>query len=283
MNVNSDVTVIIPCFNDGKYVLEALNSIFNQTLQAVKIIIVDDGSNVETQKILKTIYNPNVQIIHQENKGVSNARNTGINLATTDYILTLDADDYFEPSFIEKSVKVLNENENVGVVGSWVKILKNNIFEEEIKKPLGGGVKDFVLKNNGISGSMFRKECWLTASGFDIKMAHGYEDWEFWIAILSHNWFMHILQEPLFIYRQKAFSRNQKASNFFDFELRKYIFLKHKLIFETHFEFYALELLRQNSVLRMHVAQKKNSKEYEIGRFFLAPLRFLKRILIFTK
>ena len=108
MNFNIDVTVIIPCFNDGKYVLEALNSIFNQTLQAVKIIIVDDGSNVETQKILKTIYNPNVQIIHQENKGVSNARNTGINLATTDYILTLDADDYFEPSFIEKSVKVLN-------------------------------------------------------------------------------------------------------------------------------------------------------------------------------
>ena len=130
---------------------------------------------------------------------------------------------------------------------------------------------------------MFRKKCWEQVSGYDEKMTNGYEDWEFWIAILSHNWFMHILQEPLFIYRQKTFSRNQKASNFFDFELRKYIYLKHKLIFETHFEFYALELLRQNSVLRMHVAKTKNSKEYEIGRFFLVPFRFLKRILIFTK
>ncbi|NGY37449.1 glycosyltransferase family 2 protein [Flavobacterium sp. XN-5] len=277
MKLKSNVTVIIPCYNDGQYIIKAVDSILNQTIQADEIIIVDDGSGQETKNVLKTIYHPNVHIIHQENIGVSNTRNTAIAIAQTEYILNLDADDYFDPVFIEKAIQVLNENERVGVVGCLVKILKNNIFEKEIKKPLGGGARNFLVKNNGISGSMFRKKCWEEVSGYDEKMANGYEDWEFWISILSHNWMMHIIQEPLFIYRQKAISRDQTALVKFDFELRKYIFLKHKALYEAHFEFYAIELLRQNTLLKNNVRKAKNSADYTIGQLLLAPLRFLKK------
>jgi glycosyltransferase involved in cell wall biosynthesis len=280
MIVNSNVTVIIPCYNDGQFVLEALESIYSQTVLPEKIIIVDDGSDVETQNILKAICNPIAQVIHQENKGVSNARNTAIALSQTDYILNLDADDYFESSYIEKAVNILNENENIGVVGCLVKILRGNIFEEEIKKPLGGSIKDFVVKNNGISGSMFRKKCWLEVRGYDEKMANGYEDWEFWIAILKRDWIMYILQEPLFIYRQKPMSRDQIALNSYDYELRKYIFLKHKEVYETHFEFYTLEILRQNSVLKNNIKKAKNSLNHSVGQFLLTPFRFLKNKVV---
>jgi hypothetical protein len=109
-------------------------------------------------------------------------------------------------------------------------------------------------------------------------MLNGYEDWEFWIAILRNNWSMHILQEPLFIYRKKVQSRDQTALKDFDYELREYIFLKHKELYIEHFEFYCTELLRQNSVLRQNVNKVKKSMEHKIGSLFLAPIRFLKII-----
>lgn len=276
MIINSNVTVIIPCYNDGKFILEAVNSILNQTLQADRIIIVDDGSDTDTKKVLDTICCPNIQIVHQKNKGVSNARNTAIKLAQTDYILNLDADDYFDPTFIEKAVGILNINSKIGAVGCFYRALKGNLIEKEIIKPLGGEARNFLIKNNGLGTSMYRKICWEHVSGYDEKMIHGYEDWDFWMSVLKRNWIMYIIQEPLFIYRQKTISRNQMALKEFDFELRKYIFIKHKEVYETHFDFYALEILRQNSLLKNNVKKAKNSLEYKIGTILLAPLRFLK-------
>ncbi|QSW87485.1 glycosyltransferase family 2 protein [Flavobacterium endoglycinae] len=279
MSAKSNVTVIIPCYNDGLYIMQALNSVLNQTVKADKIIIVDDGSNQETKKVLEKIKNDEVTIIYQENQGVCKARNNAIQLAETDYILNLDADDYFEPTFIEKAIDILNHNQEIAVVGCLVKTLTNNRIDTEIKKPLGGVVKDFIVKNNGIASSLFRKQCWEQVSGYDENMKNGYEDWEFWIAILKHNWKMHIIQEPLFVYRIKPQSRDQKAAAQHDFNLKKYIFLKHKELFEEHFEFYALELLRQNSIFRTNKNKHKNSIDFKIGNAIFEPIRFLKKII----
>lgn len=279
MKAISNVTVVIPCYNDGLYIMEALHSILNQTLKADKIIIIDDGSGQETKKILKTIQYTNVEIIYQENQGVCKARNNAIQLAETDYILNLDADDYFEPTFVEKAVEVLNKNDKVAAVGCWVKILKNKVLDQEIKKPLGGSVKDFIIINNGIASSMFRKKNWEMVSGYDIEMRNGYEDWEFWIAILKHNFEMVILQEPLYTYRQKMQSRNKSALNKYDYDLRKYIFIKHKELYKEHFEFYSLELLRRNSIFSRNQDKVKETLDYKIGSLILFPVRLLKRII----
>lgn len=283
MKFSSNVTVIIPCFNDGKFIIEAVNSILNQTIKADKIIIIDDGSEQETKNILKTINPTNVEIIHQENQGVCKARNRGINLAITDYILTLDADDYFEPSFIEKAVEILNNNSNIGVVGSYVKVLKYDEVEPDIRKPLGGIITNFLVKNNAMASLLFRKQCWVEVSGYDEKMVNGYEDWEFWIAILKNNWEMYIIPEVLFNYRIKKKSRDTVALQEYDFELRSYIFSKHKELYKEYFDFYVTELIRQNSVLRNNVNKVKKSIDYKIGRLFLTPIRFLKRIVNFEK
>lgn len=280
MNFTSNVTVIIPCYNDGKFIIEAVNSILNQTLKAEKIIIIDDGSDAETKNILKKINSNNVEIIYQENLGVCKARNRGINLATTDYILTLDADDYFEPTFIEKSVQILNNNSNIGIVGCFYRALKENIIEKEIIKPLGGKARDFLNKNNGLASSLFRKKCWVQVSGYDEKMTNGYEDWDFWMAILKNDWEMYIIPEVLFIYRIKKKSRDQTALKEFDLELKKYIFLKHKQIFLDNYEFYTIELLRQNSLLRNNISKTKNSIEFNLGKFILKPFRFFKNKVV---
>lgn len=283
MNSTSNVTVIIPCYNDSAYIEQAINSIVSQTVLPEKIIVIDDGSDETTKVVLRKIVAENLEIVYQENQGVCKARNRGIDLASTDYILTLDADDFFEPTFIEKAIDVLKNNSKIGIVGSFVNVIKYGKLETEIHKPLGGIVKNFLLKNNAMASLMFRKQCWTEVSGYDEKMVQGYEDWEFWIAILRNNWEMHIISEVLFNYRIKKKSRDTVALDLYDFELREYIFLKHKELYEEHFDFYVTELIRQNSILRNNSNKTKKSIDYKIGGLFLTPIRFVKKIVTFKQ
>lgn len=279
MNKKSNVTVIIPCYNDGEYIIEALQSIYNQTLLPEKIILVDDGSEINTQKVLAGIKHPLVQIIRQENQGVSVARNRAIALSLTDFIVNLDADDYYEPTFIEKAVAILENNRNVGMVSSYCHTFTNN-RAIKIIKPLGGILTDFIVINNGRAAAMFRKSCWELVGGFDEKMKYGYEDWEFWIAVTKNGWSMHIIPEVLSHYRVKNNSRDRTAVTNHDFELRKYIFNKHQEVYTANFEFYCSALLRQNSLLRNSLRNAKESKEFLLGNKILSPLRFFKKIFI---
>jgi glycosyltransferase involved in cell wall biosynthesis len=273
------VTVIIPCYNDGQYIMQAVQSIYNQTVLPESIIIVDDGSNNQTQAILKKINHPLITIIRQENQGVSVARNSAIALAKTEFIVNLDADDYYEPTFIEKALLILVKNKNIGMVSSYYRTM-NDTNQGKLFKPLGGTITDFIVINNSSSNAMFRKICWETIGGFDEKMRAGYEDWEFWIAITKNNWSMRIIPEILSHYRIKKSSRDRTALINHDFELRQYIFNKHKEVYLSNFEFYSSELLRQNSLLRTSVKNAKESLEFRIGETILAPFRFFKKRLI---
>lgn len=279
MNKISNVTVVIPCYNDGKFIMEALQSIYNQTLLADSIIIVDDGSAMDTLEILRGLQHPLLQIIYQENQGVSIARNRAIEMAQTAYVLNLDADDYYEPSFVEKAVAILEDNQKVGVVSSHCRRFDYNNKTKGTLKPLGGNITDFIVMNNGNGNSLFRKKCWEEVGGFDEEMRTGYEDWEFWINITKHNWSVHILPEVLSNYRIKKKSRDTSAVQQHDFELRNYIYTKHKKVYEEHIDFYVSELLRQNSLLRTTIFNVKRSKEYTLGQLVLGPMRFIKKIL----
>ena len=278
MKANSNVTVVIPCFNDGPFINKAIHSVLNQTIKPDQIIVVDDGSEQATKAILEAITYPEVKVVFQKNKGVSVARNVGIDLAKTDYILTLDADDYFESTFIEKAINILDNNPKIVTVGCLIKVLEIDNTQTEILKPLGGAVQDFLVKNNGVGCSMFRKSAWKSVSGYDEKMLDGYEDWEFWIAILKDGKQMHIIQEPLFTYRMKKHSRDKKALKLHDYKLREYIFNKHKTLYFDNFETFAKQILYQNSRLRQDKIKTLNSLNTKIGKTILAPLRFIKQL-----
>lgn len=279
MNTNSNVTVIIPCYNDGQYIMDAITSIYNQTILPESIIIVDDGSDATTKKVLASINHPLVRIIYQENKGVSVARNLAISLAKTDYITNLDADDYYDSTFIEKALTILSQDDNVVAISSYHRIFKN-IKTIKVIKPLGGELKHFIVINNCSMNTMFRKQSWEVAGGFDEKMRGGYEDWDFWIAILKQGGRIHIVKEVLSHYRIKRDSRDQKALLNYDFELRKYIYLKHKEVYLAYLDPYVFQLLQQNSILRNSIHKVKNSLDYNVGKIILSPLRVIKKTII---
>ncbi len=277
--MKSNVTVIIPCYNDEAYIKEAIASVLEQTLLPERVIIVDDGSNASTKAVLKTLNSPLIHIEHQDNKGVCTARNRGIDLAETDYILNLDADDILENGYIEKAKAVLDTDATVGVVASYYNCFNEKGVDPNTIKPLGGGVVNFLVKNNGVSCAMFRKKCWLQVGGFDVNFDKGYEDWDFWISVLSKQWEMSILKMPLFKYRIKTTSRDQDALKHHDFELRKQLFSKHKALYQQYFDTAFLELVWTNGMLKTKIGKLEQSVNYKLGALLLKPIRYIKHKL----
>ncbi len=120
------VSVIIPCFNDGKYIDEAVDSILAQTYQDFEIIIVNDGSTDEfTNNLLKNYKKPRTSVLCKTNGHLSSARNHGIKNSNAEYILPFDADDIFEPTYLEKAVDILDKNPEIGVVTCDIRLFEN--------------------------------------------------------------------------------------------------------------------------------------------------------------
>jgi len=275
MEIQPLVSVIIPCYNDYEFIYQAINSINDQDYKNVEIIIVDDGSDLKTKEILKNISQKNIQIFSQENSGPSTARNRAIKESKGDYFLTLDADDYFEPSFLSKGLNILLENESVGIVSCWYRIVKNDIIRGVCK--LEGGNVNEIIFNNGASGnSLYRKQCWIDVDGYDEKMRDGFEDWEFHIRIVEVNWDIYIIKEELFNYRDKNNSRNKKANKLYRKSLHKYIYFKHKHLYINNFEETLDMLLTKIEKLERRGVTLKNSNEYKLGKFVLIPFRMVK-------
>ncbi len=107
------VSVVIPNYNGGKYIKDAIESVLNQTYPIKEIIIVDDCSSDNSKIIIKSYaskYRNIKAIFLKENRGVSHARNIGIAQVTTDYFSYLDSDDYFSPNKIENEMNLINQN-----------------------------------------------------------------------------------------------------------------------------------------------------------------------------
>ncbi|MFC6858582.1 glycosyltransferase family 2 protein [Zunongwangia atlantica] len=230
--MNNRLSIVIPCYNDGKYIEQAIDSALNQSYLNKEIIVVDDGSDMRTKKILSQIKAKVDKLIVQDNQGVGAARNTGIRSAKGDYILILDADDYFEPNFAKEAIDIVNVYDEVKLVSSWSRwfLDKDNY---RIFRPQGGNLQDYLFQNRAMGSVLFRKDCWELAGGYDEKMT-GYEDWEFYIRLHQNGGYTYIIEKVLFHYRNKAKSRNKKATINKN-ELLKYIFSKNHKLYKDNF------------------------------------------------
>ena len=106
------VSIIIPAYNAGKTIKKCLDSICNQTYKNIEIIVINDGSNDNTEDVVKSINNDKIIYFKKENGGVSSARNLGLDNATGDYIFFIDSDDYVNETYVENLVKNIKENDS---------------------------------------------------------------------------------------------------------------------------------------------------------------------------
>lgn len=253
------VSVIIPCYNAGLFLDEAVVSVLKQTYPRVEIIIVDDGStDPATRRLLRDYRRPNTVVHRIAHGGPSRARNAAIARAQGAYILPLDADDKIAPAYLKKAVAIMERDEGVGIVycraaffgqrrGEWI---------------LPDYSLDHMLFDNVIfSTALFRKKAWKRAGGYNPNLTEGMEDYDFWLSLIEQgNCRVRKLNQVLFYYRVRDDSRTAlMLKNGKEAEMFTRIFYNHRRLF-----------LRQGNMLRFYerrvaMARQNNRLQQLIG------------------
>ncbi|NQX66694.1 glycosyltransferase [Paenibacillus alba] len=201
----SKVSVIMPCYNDGAYIQEAIASVYAQSYKDIELIIIDDGSDDEfTLEILNRISNVNTKILKTHRLRPAGARNVGIEHSTGKYILPVDSDDIIASDYVEKAVRVLEENERIGVVYCYAELFGEKSGRWDLPNY---SLEKMLLDNIVFVTALFYKEDWKKVGGFNTNMHHGMEDYDFWLSILEIGREIHQMPEVLFHYRIKPTSR----------------------------------------------------------------------------
>ena len=190
------VSIIIPCFNHTAYLKQCVDSALAQTHDDVETIVVNDGSTDNSLEVART-YGNQIRIVNQTNKGVAGARNAGVMNSSGDFILPLDADDWIEPAYLEKTIPVMT-NPKVGVVTTQIDY--NGVWSNTWQ-PSDPTLKNLLEKNRVCVCSLIRREALLQTGGWNTRLNLGCEDWDLWIDIASRGWEIKILPEVLFHYR----------------------------------------------------------------------------------
>lgn len=254
------VSVIMPCYNDGQYIMQAIDSVINQTYINIEIVVVDDGSDEKSTIEIICQLEKKVTVLRTEHLGPAGARNYGIRHAKGKYILPVDADDMIDKTYVEKCVAILENNAAIGVV-----YCKADLFGEKSgawELP-AYSFKDMLVDNIVFVTAMFRKEDWEMVGGFDLSMDKGMEDYSFWLSILGLGKEIYQIPETLFHYRIKKKSRTSEFLG--DVEEVKKIYRK---IFYAHHEFYSKHadeymLILRDALMEQMYVRRMYEKRFE--------------------
>jgi glycosyltransferase involved in cell wall biosynthesis len=220
MSINSIpmISVVIPMFNVGKYIEESIKSVLSQTYHNFELILVDDGCTDNTLDLVDKFDDPRIRLIKQHNRGLSGARNTGIDASRGFYVALLDADDFWAPEKLAKHLHHLNTHPEVGVsycpsllvdeegkalgIGQYPKL--TNISSQNVfcRNPVGNGSAPVIRRSLlneigyfGVKQDKYRKMY------FDESLRQS-EDIELWTRIvLTTRWKFEGIAEPLTYYR----------------------------------------------------------------------------------
>lgn len=262
----STVTFVIPCFNHGRFVTDAVRSCLAQELTEARVVIVDDGSDDGTTAracdACKDL--PGwVEVIHQKNRGLSAARNVGARQASiheSEFLVFLDADDYLEPTFVRKlraaiDSAAMSDPASRGIGSGAV----SHAYCQERLTDKAFGVWAvpawdpvlLLITNLHPVTALIRRECFEAATvgaeheGFDESMRKGYEDWDLWIRFSLLGWRGVRVREPLFNWRRHADVTMVIESVKHHEELVRALMKKHRPAYERH----AAELVVRSNVL----------------------------------
>ena len=203
------MSVVIPSFNYGHFVVDAVDSALAQSYRPIEVIVVDDGSTDDTRTRLKP-FADRIHYVYQNNRGLSAARNTGIRLANGEWIALLDADDVWHPEKTEVQLRAVRQLDGIGLVGS----LPTTSLPEKLPSHPSVerlSVRDYLLSiRTGPSGALIRRDCFDAVGLFDESL-RSIEDRDMWLRIASHYVSVQVLS-PCWWYRPHAGQMSRRAS-----------------------------------------------------------------------
>lgn len=220
------VSVVIPTYNYARYVGNAIQSVLEQTVGDCEIVVVDDGSTDETADVVSR-FGSRVLYIFQPNRGLSAARNRGIQEASGKWIGFLDADDLWLPSKIERQFASLRGNDERVVLHSNAFISdesgkKSLCWQYQVSASLQKGlqVEDLLLRNwINVSTGLVARSVLLSIGGFDERLLAS-EDWDLWLRLGLAGYQFVYVEEPLAIYRHHEANMHKNVDRMRTAQLR---------------------------------------------------------------
>ena len=283
------VSIVIPCFNHGAMLREALASleeVRNENL--LEVIIVDDGSSdAETIRILKEVAEAGYNVVSQPNGGLGAARNAGIRRAKGEFILPLDSDNRLRRVYLEQGVSLLKENPSLGVIYADAEYFGEKTGRWQVQE---FDLLSLIRMNFIDACALYRKALWEGVGGYDEQMPWmGLEDWDFWLRVACHGGSFFHLPAVGFDYRVRSDSEIVKTIGFDARVAREavnlveasphlaklidYIFNKPEMSFYK----WARETDEEVQLLR-GLREIEASYSYRLCRTVLAPARLLRRL-----
>ena len=252
------VSVIMPCYNQGRYIEEAVTSVLSQTFQDFEVIIVNDGStDPDTIETLESFDKPKCRVIHTANQGLADARNSGIREASGEYILPLDADDRIGSTYLEKAVRLLDEQPNVGIVYCEAEFFGEESGRWELPPYR---FPDVLLGNYIFCSAFFRKADWANTPGYQV-ICGGWEDYDFWLSLIEIGREVIRIPEVLFFYRRMSGSMIKTMTREEQLVAHSRIFHNHRELYSQNIQFLFSELFRLNEALKeMSILQRKQTE-----------------------
>ena len=213
------ISVVMPAYNTGKYIGEAIESILNQTFQDFEIIVIDDGSSDNTVDVVMSYMEKDnrIRLIQNQHGGVSRARNAGVETAKYDWIALLDSDDVALPERLEKQWAAIQNDPEVIVWDTGIKNMgADGQIRPELKQIAPSTKEEFFKKRKegevvyvGTTSAIFRRDIGLQVGGFDVRFKNS-GDTEFWNRMGQHGPMLSV-QEPLTLYRLHGESLTSKS------------------------------------------------------------------------
>lgn len=184
------ISVIMSVYNGSQFVSDAIYSILNQTFGAFEFIIIDDGSTDDTADLVKQIPDPRIQLIEQENQGLTLSLNQAIRLSRGQYIARMDADDFAQPDRFARQVDFLNDHPDVVLLGTAFEQIYTDTGRLVIIKP---ATDDLEIRKQLLDGNSFchasvmmRATTLREVNGYDESFRY-LQDYELWSRLALHG------------------------------------------------------------------------------------------------
>ncbi|GEM_PF-357221 len=196
------ISVIITAHNYGRYVSQAVDSVLTQSFPDFELIIVNDGSSDNTDEVLEHYDNePRVKVLKLDGVGLAKAANTGIRQSSGEYIVRLDADDYFDENILLVLNNVLDRHPEYGMVfPDYYRISKHGDIIDQVRQLKVNDEVKLLDRSALAAGALYRRSCFNELAGYNEELRYQ-EDYDYWIRFID-RFHVHNVRLPLMYYRQ---------------------------------------------------------------------------------
>lgn len=277
-----EVSIIIPTFNRAHSLPQAVESVLQQDFKEVEVIIIDDASSDDTQKIVRSYKDPRIKYIRlDKNLGAAAARNAGIFVSKGKYIAFQDSDNVWMEGKLKKQMEMFTQlPDRVGVLySSILRISKNKreFFPDFQDKLKTGNIHAELLKRNFIDlcAAVVRRKCFYVSGMFDEELPC-YQDWELWIRF-SRDFEFYFLDE---VHATAYYSEDSISINpYKQIDALRQILQKHQSDFSVHKKIYSKQLIYLGHLLcsyeNIRAGRKNLLKALEVSPFYIKIFMFL--------